>query len=254
MISVAILHAQWRPERVRCLNEMLVSLGGEWEPAGLFAGQKPARMAWSQFKTILALSQWEWSLAQSDATHHLFLTDDLHMAPGFNEILAAMVTANPRRMIGLLSNHPSAEKLARLGERSYRCNSWLVGPAYCVPRAMLQGFVDWYKSLPDDEEPGGRRWFNDDSALNEWNTRIGPGESWHPLPTIIEHRADLESCVGHGDKYSRERVSWRYTRECIVEADRVHWRSEPATFDLEAMKSPEYWGGDGPMLTVGGES
>ncbi len=259
MISVAIMHTPWVASRVRCLKEMLVSLGPSGPDAALIQGARPKDMGWHQFKTVLALTQWEWALSlPEEVTHHLFLTDDLHMAPDFTRILEAMVAAKPNALIGLLSNHPRGPELAAAGERWYRCNSWLVGPAYVVPRHALARFVAWYKDLPDNEEPGGRRWFNDDSALNEWNTHHGNGASWHPLPTPIEHRADIESTVGHGDRYSRERVSWRYTREVeTTPSGTLRWLSTPRdtdtmAFEVAGMVDSRFWECEGAMLPVGG--
>ncbi len=254
MISIAIQHAVWRPERREALRPMLVELLAN-AIAHPFIGltitdEKPARMAWSEFKTHLALRQWRWALEQPDCSHHLFMSDDLHLAPGFLPILNAMVEADPDRIIGLLGNHPKAVDMSA-HHSAYRCNSWVVGPAYLMPRAQLEMFLRWYEGLPDTEEPQCRRWFNDDSAINEWNTKHGRGESWHPLPTIIEHRHDVESTVGHGDCFSRERVSWREMREVQHHEDGHTWFSRPASFDLEAMKSADYWRDNGPMLTVG---
>lgn len=215
-ISVALLHSPTAYDREDCVLDMCSHFPSASDVfhARIFNDAKPEGMSWAEFKTVLALHQWEWSLSTM-ATHHLFLTDDLHLHPEFWEVLHAMVAGRPDAIIGLLSNHPQAAALDEEGYVWYRCNSWVVGPAYLVPRAHLESFVAWYKALPDTEETHGRRWFNDDSALNHWITFNGPGESWHPLPTPIEHRDDLPSTVGHGDRYSRERASWRYRRRVV---------------------------------------
>ncbi len=253
-ISVAILHAPWIPARVAAIAEMLEALPGI--DCKAFDDARPKGMSWGQFKTVLAAKQWQWSL-DTGCTHHLFLTDDLHLAPGFWEILQAMIAAKPDAIIGLLSNHPRGPELAAQGYRWYRCNSWVVGPAYLVPHEHLKAFLAWYEALPDHEMSGGRRWFNDDSALNEWITREGPAESWHPLPTCIEHRADIGSTVNHGDSYSRERVSWRETRHVQHHEDGFSWFSEPRGTDtgtwLQLMRDADFWRDSGPMLKVGGE-
>lgn len=248
-LSVAIQHTPWIPERVDALGEMVQAIPRR-VPTRIFRDRRPERMLWEEFKTVLALDQWEWSL-KTECTHHLFLTDDLHMAPNFWLALNAMIEAKPNAIIGLLSNHPQAVEEAAKGNTWYRCNSWIVGPAYVVPTEHLRGFLAWYSNLRDDADPGGRRWFNDDSALNEWNSLYGPKESWHPLPTIIEHRHDLKSTVGHGDMYSRERVSWRATRTVQHHEDGFSWIDSPAQFDLEGMCHPPYWQRLAPMLQVG---
>jgi hypothetical protein len=262
--TCAILHKQ-TPERQTALLQMLDALDIE-ERKGqivgrIFADPKPEGMPWAEFKTILAQQQWEWALTQgSQFTHHVFLTDDLHCHPLFWDVLGAMAEGSKARAIGLLSNHPRGPALYHEGKHAYRCNSWLVGPAYVVTTAFLAGALAKYRELPGTGEKS-RQWFNDDSWLNEYNTFHGGGESWHPLPTIIEHRFDVESTVGHGDRFSRERVSWREERKVIDDGESgFQWASRPLyqfgheTERLEElMRRAEFWSGEAPMLPVGGE-
>lgn len=226
----------------------------------VFQDPLPAGMKWSEFKTVLVEKQWSWALRQgSQFTHHIFLTDDLHVHPLFFEVLDAMIEGSGAKVIGLLSNHPRGPMLYREGGHAYRCNSWVVGPAYCVSTEFLASALAAYCALPDDEGDKHRRWFNDDSFLNHHNTFAGPGESWHPLPTIIEHRFDVESTVGHGDRYSRERVSWREERKVVDDGENgFQWASVPLykfpheTERLEElMVKPGFWSGVAPMLPVG---
>jgi hypothetical protein len=89
--------------------------------------------------------------------------------------------------------------------------------------------------------------------MNMWISSQGPRESWHPLPTIIEHRGDLESTWQSGDCFSRERVSWRADRFApLREAYRGLWVTEEMKRDLEPMTHVDFWRGSGPMLRVGG--
>lgn len=260
--TCAILHKS-TPERQTALLQMLDALDIT-ERSGqvvgkIFADPKPEGMEWAEFKTHLAQAQWEWALSQgAEYTHHLFLTDDLSIHPAFWDVLDAMVTGSGARALGLLSNHPKGPALYASGVHAYRCNSWLVGPAYCLTTGFLAGALDKYRQLPETGEKS-RQWFNDDSWLNEYNTLYGGGgESWHPLPTIIEHRFDVESTVGHGDRYSRERVSWREERKVVDDGENWQWASKPLyqfgheTERLEElMLRPEFWAGEAPMLAVG---
>ena len=262
--TCAILHKQ-TPERQTALLQMLDALDIE-ERKGqivgrIFADPKPEGMAWAEFKTHLAQQQWEWALQQgSDFTHHVFLTDDLHVHPLFWDVLAAIVEGSKAKAIGLLSNHPRGPELYRQGLHAYRCNSWLVGPAYVVTSDFLAEALTKYRALPETGEKS-RQWFNDDSWLNECVTFGGPGASWHPLPTIIEHRFDVESTVGHGDCHSRERVSWREERKVVDDGENgFQWASKPLYVGEhenerleELMCRPEFWSGEAPMLQVGGE-
>jgi hypothetical protein len=251
-ISLVVNHAPWRPERAAALLLMLKELGGR---TNIRINDTDYRgQDWQAAKVAWALTQWRYGLA-TGATHCLFMTDDLHIAPRFWDILEAIIEAHPNDPIGFLSNHPKGPELARnraLQVHGYRTNSWLVGPCYLLPRAILAEFLPWFEAKAEGNAPGGRGYGNDDSTLNEFITKTGR-TTWHPLPTIIEHRHDLESTTGHGDKYSRERVSWRECREVEVvdDAGNFRWVSYPFTGVLpEDLTDAEYWRGHAPLLSL----
>jgi hypothetical protein len=256
--SLSISHCPWRPERRTALAEMIGGLIPLQMGIPFFLNDADYRgQDWQKAKVRWALDQWAWHLSTPATSHHVLMTDDLAIAPDFWPILSAMVTACPEGAIGLLSNHPDAPDLASKQWRWYRCNAWIVGPAYVVPRGILDSFVQYFWRLPEGNGPGCKGHGNDDSTLNEFLTATGR-HSYHPLPTIIEHRGDLESTVGHGDRYSRERVSWRAIRKPhdIDDSGNFAWRETPAAFDLLAMRDPDYWRQKGgpaqaPMLHVG---
>jgi hypothetical protein len=243
--SIAILHKPGEADRQDNLEEMLLALGVPSSLCWVFDRVREPGEDFHTFKVKLFLEQWAWSLG-TGAEHHIFLTDDLYLMPGFLYAVAAMTAVRPITPIGLLSNHPEASAL-RVG---YWTNSWLVGPAYVLPHNFLRLFLDWYQALPNSSyEPGHARYFNDDSALNEFITKSGR-MTWHPIPTIIEHRADLPSTVGHGDQYSRERVSWRHVQRCYSEPDgQLYWVTDPAPTPL-GMTNPEFWQGECPFLPL----
>lgn len=203
---------------------------------------------WQVSKVKWALDQWRWSAAQA-TDWHVFMTDDLHIAPRFWEILEAM-TAHARVPIGLLSNHPEAIRLWSAGAKWYRTNSWIVGPCYALPHAFMVSFLEWFEAKPEGGAHGAKGYANDDSSINEYVTHSG-AHALHPLPTIVEHRNDIGSTVGHGDRFSCERVSWRAIR--WPEGDPIVWRSTMSPNDIDAMARPEFWEGakDAPLLKVG---
>jgi hypothetical protein len=249
--TYVINHTPWVPERVACLGAMMDEL--ERSAKGpIWCNSKDWRGTdWQQSKVQWALDQWRWAAAQ-DATHHVFMTDDLHLAPEFGHVLEAMIQGCPDHPIGLLSNHPRASQTYTLRHSWYRTNSWIVGPAYVLPHEFLIRFLAWFEALPEGPHttPGTRAYRNDDSSINEYVTQSG---SWsaHPLPTIIEHRGDIGSTVGHGDRYSRERISWRARRWFQA----GEWHESAAFFDLDALATVEYWAGveRAPLLEVGAE-
>ena len=252
--SLVISHTPWRPERAACLVEMLARLAGVPDaPRPILVNDDDYRGTdWQVSKIPWMLKQWRWSIEQA-ADYAVFMTDDLHIAPRFWEILGAMV-AEPKDAIGLLCNHPRGPKLAAAGVHAYRTGAWLVGPAYVLSREFLREFLPFFEALPDGDwrETGTKSHLNDDSWINEFLSRTHR-TAWHPLPTIIEHRHDIESTVGHGDMYSRERVSWRATRSVAVVDGKIVWTDTPANFDLGALASPSYWAGAAEQIPVGPE-
>lgn len=258
MISVAIMHkpgsGRAREESLEVMLAQLDLVAHHFRRSWCVFDDYADR-PWQEFKTVIALRQWEWA-ASTGCDHHLFMTDDLNLCPRFPEALGALLSVAPRECIGLLSNHPRATSLAADGRRWYRCNSWIVGPAYVLPHADLVEFIAWRKALPLGDREGCADWYNDDSSINEWITRTGRS-SLHPLPTLIEHRADMASLVGHGDRFSRERVSWRAMRTTEAVGDGFRWVSEEVAYDPARLASPDFWlahGGpsEAPMLKVGG--
>lgn len=254
--SLVVNHTPWVPERAECLHEMK-----QWLGPGIISGVSPVwkindtdfrGTEWQQSKVQWALDQWRWA-AEQKTTHHVFMTDDLHIAPHFWNILSAMVQHVGDNPIGLLSNHPLAVQRLMMGDSWYATNSWIVGPAYVLSHAFLLEFLPWFEALSDGPHTtfGTKSYRNDDSSLNEFVSHSGR-HAMHPLPTIIEHRGDIGSTVGHGDKYSRERVSWRAFRGTD---DKGRWCEHEAKFDIDAMTVPDYWAGAdmAPLLKVGEE-
>ena len=244
--SLVINHARHRDDRRKCLVRQLDTLG-PGEPSFFLLNDDPDLKPAGPTKVAWALRQWEWS-RDRPVSHHMFMSDDLDIVPRvFWPALRAMVTTRPNVPMGLLANHPRAVALALAGTHGYFTNSWLVGPCMILPHAMLADFLPWFKALPPDEQAR----LNDDSTLNRWVSERGGGRTWHPLPTIIEHRGDIETTWVSGDQYSRERVSWRQIRACFQGPGHWDWRSVPHEWNLEQLTDPEFWAGDHPLLPVG---
>lgn len=261
--SLSLSHTPWREDRAASCREMLMALTPLACGVPFLLNDTDYRGTdWQVSKVKWAIDQWRWALSTPATSHHLFLTDDLYLAPNFWEILDAMVQACPDQAIGLLSNHPHSPDLGlRLGKRWYRCGAWLVGPAYVLPRALLSEFLARFLDLPDGNAPGAKGYGNDDSSINEFLSTTGR-YSYHPIPTIIEHRGDLPSTVGHGDRYSRQRMSWRKITAPIETAQGiVGWSDDLIDWDVARMifakmNSVDFWlegGGaaESPILPMG---
>lgn len=250
--SVSIKHQARSLARQRALASMCDALAERPGPEiGMRIFDEAAEGPWNEWQHKLHDLVWRWHLG-TGATHHVLLTDDLWIAPRFWWALLAMVSVKPEAIIGLLSNHPAAVPLAERGAHWYRTNSWLVGPAIIIPQVHLANFVEWHPTWLASVNPKD---FGDDSAMNVWVTLKGPGQVCHPLPTLIEHRGDIESTWCPGDCYSRERVSWRHRRSCPLGPEyRGLWTSVEVKPDIEALCTREFWDVTGPLLNVSGAS
>jgi hypothetical protein len=234
--SVVLNHAPWAHDRDETVRTMLRDLGGpeafllnatDYRGGGPSPKSEPVRFT---------LDQWEWA-ARQDVAHHVFMTDDLELytdlmlGSSFLLALSHLLEFVPGKIVGLLSNHPRCRELYDRGHRWYRTNSWVVGPCYVVPHHLMVRVADWAARRWPHETVDRLGW-SDDAELNEWISKEGPREAWHPLPTIIRHRRDPStwSHTGHGDEFSHERLSvW----------------DEPGPYNWSCTK-------DVPLLPVGG--
>lgn len=237
--SLCINHTPWIPARVAALREMMVELDPLPPESTLFINDKDYRGTdWQVSKVDWALTQWRWSATQ-DVDRHMFMTDDLNLCPSFWKIVQAMHVHAGDAPIGFLSNHPKAPSTPA---HWYRSASWLVGPCYSLSHPFLLRYLQWFESLVDGPHtvPGTKAWANDDSSINEFVHRTG-GYSLHPLPTPIEHRGDIGSTVNHGDRHSRERVSWRAERWVEDQGEHFVWRERELSYDIHTLCEPSYW-------------
>jgi hypothetical protein len=161
---------------------------------------------------------WGWML-DTGASHCLTLQDDVIVSPDFWPALRAMIESGPARILGLSAVHPLGPEQARQGRRWYRTQSWIVGWAYCLPREVLARFVEWFDANPERVAVS-----NEDQLLNEWILETQQ-DTWHPLPSIVDHDTSIESTYGNDDHTHRRcTVTWRgYAAEDLSSVD--WWRS-----------------------------
>jgi len=166
-------------------------------------------------------AEWSWAL-ESGATHHLFLEDDVELAPGFLDALRAMIAANPAAIIGLEAAHPDTPKLYAAGHTCYTTKDGLIGVGYCLPHAALTEFLAWRSDLP----PGAVEEITQDTLIDVW-ALITKRFIWHPVPTIIDHDTSLASTFGNDAHANRRPL--------------VTWRSRKYDTSSLPLEAPERW-------------
>jgi hypothetical protein len=224
-LSVGIPHTPWRPERAASLERMRISpIDGEISVIRVFSDRVP-HWVWSK-------KMWQWA-SEQPVSHCLFLADDTILAPNAIRILRAMLEAAPEVAIGLSSQHPLAMRLFRHGCRWYTCQSpWLVGWAYCLPRAFLVAFLGWRERQPLERL---MEW-GDDQLLNQWLAEYGVW-TFHPLPTPFNHDLELESTLGHPiDSGGRREASSKCWARDVRPSRGGGWANPAGGWD-----DPDYW-------------
>lgn len=223
--AIAIPHTSWIPARVESLEHLLhglcvntriwnedraiVSRTGppgavlDCVDAHVFDEREPN---WSWSRKIF-----EWG-ATTSATHLVQLQDDVIPAPNFWPALRAMVTALPRKIIGLQGAHPKFRTLAREGHRWATSAAWMVGVGWVIPVESLAELVDFRDEHDDDAKVT-----NEDEFIGKFCNATGR-YVWHPIPTLIDHDVSIESTYKNDNHLFRTpTVTWREFGENEIE-------------------------------------
>lgn len=229
--ALALTNTPWVPARRESFSRLLAALGcaavddalhiHDHRAAATLAGarifnEREPNHAWSR-------KMWTWALEQSNATHALFLQDDVWPAPNFWPALRALVMAAPNEIIGLEAAHPAGPALAAYGERWYATRAWLIGPGYVFPREALGELLAWRARQPRMRILAT----NEDTLINEWCVETGR-RVLHPIPTIIDHDTSIASTYENdADAHRRPTVKWTDGKGC--------------GFALEDLEDVKFW-------------
>ncbi|HLK36568.1 MAG TPA: hypothetical protein VKU41_07425 [Polyangiaceae bacterium] len=149
---------------------------------------------------VWARKMWKWGL-DSGAEFFLTLQNDSEVMPeGFWPALHAMLETLPRGgILGLASVHPGAREAIKLGHRWYRTRAWAIGWGYGLWREDLEALLEHEASSKDGATD------NEDQFVNRF---VGETDRsvWHPVPSIVDHRTELESNYGNDDHTNRRAV------------------------------------------------
>ena len=204
MIQIAIAHAAWDPPRAATLDRLVAELSPAL-PMIVSSGEREHASTW-------APRLWRAGV-RSEASHLVFLNDDVHVPPRFAEICEAMVRAVPDQVIAL---HTSIGLRMVRGpwQRAY----WLTGPGYIFPRADLVSLLEFLETR--------RAAFagdtNEDGFTMQWAWSIQK-PIWHCLPALVAHDTSIPSTLGYDNHAGRE--------------SDIPWTEFPA-LDLESV---DYW-------------
>jgi hypothetical protein len=229
--ALAISHTPWIPERVKSMTRLCTQLlahaaeglGAVHEMMGIEAFQTFEDRC-PNYTWHAQMCRW---VASTEASHGLFLQDDVEVAPNFWPALKALVTARPDAIIALEAVHPGGQCLARAGVRGYTTSDGLIGVGYVIPRYLVSKFQNW---KPDKLRRGAIEDCTEDCMLNLFALDEGI-KIFHPCPTLITHDTTLASTYGN-DSHSHR-------------APTVTWRdADVLGFEAADLEKPEFWGSD----------
>ena len=140
-----------------------------------------------------------WEAHDPDADWHMVIQDDALVAP---DLLAglerALTELGPEGLVSAYTGagraHQGAVKRAlyhagRLGHSWLSTWSLNWGVAIIAPTHTIGGMLEWCSARP------GR---NYDLRIGQYYRDIQGWRTWHPYPSLVDHRDDVDSLIGHG--------------------------------------------------------
>jgi hypothetical protein len=219
-ISVTIMHHPSRAQRVPALVAACAPLVArpivDPDPTGPPSPLRTAKKAWAAIA--------------DGATHHLVLQDDAVPAPGFAELLTAVVTARPRHGISLYShwNSPQNSYLVRRAAAagfawaSLSTHEWTPTQGFVLPAAHARDLAAFLADIPDSVR-------DDDEMITVFCRERG-------IPTV----ATIPHLVDHADAWTLTEHPGRFRATVYAARHRLaadHWVTETAPATLHDPRS-----------------
>jgi len=204
--------------------ELDLSIVSDPDPTGAPSAWRTARLAWSA--------------VAPDATHHLVLQDDLVLASGFAETLAAAVAERPRDALCLFaewgSRTASAIRVASAHGRSWApvVDDYLPCAALVLPAHVARGFDRFALETSSERDP-------DDVVLLDYLRSIGV-RSAALVANPVEHDL-VESVVGNTIMGLRRSVNF---------VDPSNPPTDSTLDELEAIPYYDWWDQQAAMFVA----
>src|SRR5688572_31349290 len=169
-LSITVAHAAHVPERKATLGRMIERLP-DYTRIETTRG-KPHQ--WS-------LAQWQMGL-DSNATHCVFLNDDLILCDNFEATCLNVIAARPDHVINLYNTHPLASEAFNKGMRWTTSPDGLIGNAYVLPHAAMKEFLAWREN---DIASGTPETLSEDQLINLW-VMSKHSLVWSTVPALVD--------------------------------------------------------------------
>ena len=198
-ISSHVMLCPWVEDRVRLVEGMKAQVPGLTVHEAGFPGEGPGENARRMWKAVVG----------NGATHHLFLVDDIVLAPRFMEHVAAIVEANPIDPVYLFCQGGKIPKIAEASASPYVYNLGALSQhAWVCPDELLELVVDFAERFPP-----GYKWDDTITCLAFLKSDI---PAIITVPSLVQHALPSNSTVGNSNS---QRVS-----SCFLDSERdVDW-------------------------------
>lgn len=197
-LSIAISHAADRPERQASLSKLIERLDGHAHIVESTKGHPH----------VFRDAQWDAALSVQDATHCVFLDDDVLPCERFIDTLTAALEAQPNEIASLVNHHHLAKEAVKEGHRWMTTSDMLVSQAWAIPRGLLLQARAFERAYLVD---GCRDWpMNHPRSVTDEDVIIlfavfSDRRIWHTLPALVTH-SDGGSLFGHDGDWARTSV------------------------------------------------
>jgi hypothetical protein len=223
--ALAISHTPWNPPRVANMVQMRAVARPDTCVAYREITERMPNWQWSGL-------MWQWASdaaqAHSEITHAVFLQDDLMLHPEFQDVLRAVVTAVPNRLLSLMPNHPYARRSLARSDAWYLTSDCL-GSGYVFPIIVLDEFLRWRSR----QSASRIQSTCEDYLVTCWVNATGR-RTWHTVPGLIDHRRDIETTnPSIGYTFRRSYAPWT-ARECVQRTltDAASWAATKSPLDF----------------------
>jgi len=196
-IVVAITHAYFAPERREALARLRARVATELPdvPVVVIEDKVQAGSLWcwrDAMRTSLEL--------HADATHVLWLTDDIIPVPGFGVAIQRAIAARPDVVFDCFGNHDNARDLV---DGWYTTTDGWTGGGGVIPRALLEQHLAWRDRGPGWMERGRYGYLANDAGVNVWAMREGH-LIWKTARSLVDHDTTIPSLDGNGEHEFRK--------------------------------------------------
>jgi|SRR5579859_938210 len=206
-VAIGIAHAEWDHRRTAPLQRLMQQLDAVDGVNHVHVSCSP----WREHAREWAPRLWAWG-ARQDASHIVFLNDDIRVCPEFVDACDAIASVLPNDVICMHTTLPEAAQLPIPFFRSY----WVTGPAYMIPRHRLQDllvFAHEWSGLWESE--------NEDGVAMQWLWH-NQTPACHTVPALVVHDVEVPSTLGY-DHHPLRRASVPWHSRPEIDVSRPGW-------------------------------